>query len=121
VCKHERPRPEARGAVEDQWHDHSTASAPSDQDPIRPAAGRPQKVAGPVGRCSLADIARKLAWDWSDLEALLGLSRRLLQREVSAGRMPAHYINILTCLIYRPSTIQGWLDAMAVSQGRRRP
>jgi hypothetical protein len=66
-------------------------------------------------------IRDKLLWGWSDIEALTGLSRRLLQQLVSARRMPAPDIKICRRALYRPSTILSWLDSMADGQGRRRP
>ena len=37
--KHERPQPEAGGAVEGRWHDHSTerSTTPQDSEPAGPA------------------------------------------------------------------------------------
>jgi predicted DNA-binding transcriptional regulator AlpA len=61
----------------------------------------------------------KLRWTWADVEALTGMSKRWMQREISAGRMPAPDLRAGRRAGWRPSTILGWLDAMADRQGRR--
>jgi hypothetical protein len=105
--KDERPRLEAGGAVGDPRHDHLTAPQPSDTGPVEPA--------GPV------PVRDKLRWTWSDIEALTGFDRRWMQMEISAGRMPRPDLRAGRRAGFKPSTITAWLDAMAASQGRRRP
>jgi hypothetical protein len=103
VCKHERPRPEAGGAVGDPRQDHSTAPLPASQD---------REAPGPV------PVRDKLLWGWDDIVALTGLSKRLLQREVSARRMPAPDVKVCRRALYRPSTITAWLESLALAQPR---
>jgi hypothetical protein len=64
-------------------------------------------------------IRDKLRWDWDDLVALTGMSKRWMQREISAGRMPAPDLRMGRCAGYRPSTITKYLDELADRQGRR--
>jgi hypothetical protein len=95
VGKHERPQPEGTGgAVDGSRHDHSTASPSSPGIAIR----------------------EKLLWGWDDLERLTGLSRRLLQREVSARRMPGPDVKVCRRALWRPATITGWLNSLAQQQ-----
>ena len=110
MLKHERPRPEVGGAVEDQWHDHSTASAAPIQDPEAP--GHPPGAAEPV------PVHDKLRWTWDDVEALTGMSKRWMQREISAGRMPSPDLRMGRRAGWRPSTIATYLDELADRQRR---
>jgi hypothetical protein len=100
----ERPQPEAGGAADGSRQDHSTAPLPAAQDPKDP---------GPV------PIREKLAWSLDDISALTDLSKRLLQRGVSAGRMPRPDLKVCRRALWRPATIMGWLDELADRQGRR--
>jgi hypothetical protein len=70
-------------------------------------------AAGPV------PIRDKLLWSWDDVSALTTVSRRLLEREVSAGRMPAPDVRIGRRACWRPATILSWLDELARPQGGR--
>jgi hypothetical protein len=75
-----------------------------------------QDSVGPV------PILEKLLWGWDDLTALTGLSKRLLQREVSARRMPGPDVRICRRALWRPATITMWLESLAQQadrQGRR--
>ena len=102
--KHERPRPEAGGAVGGPRHDHPTAPEPPNQDATRAAVIVPTRY--------------KLRWTWDDIEALTGMSKRWMQREISAGRMPAPDLRMGRCAGWRPATITAWLDAMAQPRGK---
>jgi len=51
----------------------------------------------------------RLAYRLNDLVALLGVSRRLLERERSAGRLPKPDRTIGRVLLWRPETIREWL------------
>ena len=64
-------------------------------------------------------IHDKLLWGWDDLERLTGLSRRLLQREVSARRMPRPDVKVCRRALWRPATITAWLDELAQGRGVR--
>jgi predicted DNA-binding transcriptional regulator AlpA len=48
---------------------------------------------------------------FGELEAALGVSRRLLERELSAGRFPQPDVHIGRVPLWRPSTIDRWLDS----------
>jgi predicted DNA-binding transcriptional regulator AlpA len=104
MCKDERPRPEAGGAVDGPHHDHLNALSSLPQD------------SEAASRLAIRD---KLRWNWADVEALTGMSKRWMQREVSAGRMPRPDLNLGRSVGYRPATITAWLDSMADRQGRR--
>jgi hypothetical protein len=88
--------------------DPATRPAPN-QDPE--AAGRPTEAAVP--------IRERLLWSWDDVAALTTMSRRLLEREVAAGRMPPPDVRIGRRACYRPTTIMTWLDSLADRHGRR--
>ncbi|MGP0068624.1 MAG: helix-turn-helix transcriptional regulator [Isosphaeraceae bacterium] len=95
--KNERPWLEgAKGAVGDPQQDHPNA-------PPSPVES-PKLAADPV------PIRDKLVWGWDDIAALTGLSRRLLQREVSARRMPAPDVTICRRALWRPETIRRWIE-----------
>jgi excisionase family DNA binding protein len=79
-------------------HHHSSAPARPDQAPIEPPADRPVRVRD------------TLPWSWDDLAALTGLSRRFLEREVSAGGMPPTDVRFGRRARIRPATIMSWLD-----------
>jgi len=108
--KHQRP-PVATGGVDAGAEtlpftaDPTTSSGPADTGPVEPA--------GPV------PVRDKLRWTWDDIEALTGYDRRWMQQEISAGRMPRADLRAGRRAGWRPSTILGWLDAMADRQGRR--
>jgi predicted DNA-binding transcriptional regulator AlpA len=65
-----------------------------------------------------APLRDRLLWSWDDIAALTGLSRRLLEREVSAGRMPPPDVRIGRRACFRPATITAWLDSLAQPNGR---
>jgi predicted DNA-binding transcriptional regulator AlpA len=85
VHKHERPQLEARGVVDDPRQDHPTA---------------------PPSAVSIQD---KLLWGWDDIAALTGLSRRLLERQLSAGKMPRPDLRVGRRVLWRPNTIRSWI------------
>jgi predicted DNA-binding transcriptional regulator AlpA len=96
--RNERPQPETGGAVGGSRHDHSTSPAPPFQDP---------KAAAPV------PVRDRLRWTWDDVEALTGMSKRWMQREISAGRMPPPDLRMGRCAGWRPATIMSYLDSVA--------
>ena len=95
--KHERPQPEARGVVDDPRQYHPTA--PPTAATVQPEAASP------------VPIRDRLLWSWDDVAALTGLSRRFLEREVSAGRMPPPDVRIGRRACFRTATITSWLDS----------
>jgi hypothetical protein len=104
----ERPRPGTGGAVGgDSQHGHPTAPPSSFVGPVEPPAGR------------AVPIRDKLLWDLADICALTGLSRRLLECQRSAGKMPQCDLRIGRRALWRPATITSWLDSQAASRGGR--
>jgi predicted DNA-binding transcriptional regulator AlpA len=61
----------------------------------------------------------RLLVGWDDITQHTGLSRRLLEREVSAGRMPAPDVRVGRRACWRAATIMQWIDELADRQGRR--
>jgi hypothetical protein len=55
-------------------------------------------------------IQERLTWGIDDLSALTGLSRRTLEREKSAGRLPAPDIRVGRRPLWLKQTILGWLE-----------
>jgi predicted DNA-binding transcriptional regulator AlpA len=51
----------------------------------------------------------RLTWGLNDLAALTGLSRRTLERERSAGRLPRPDLRVGKRVLWRPDTINEWL------------
>jgi predicted DNA-binding transcriptional regulator AlpA len=54
-------------------------------------------------------IADRLTWGLDDLTALTGLSRRTLERERSAGRLPKPDLKVGKRVLWTPATIRRWL------------
>jgi predicted DNA-binding transcriptional regulator AlpA len=52
----------------------------------------------------------RLALRMADLTRLTGLSRRLIERERSAGRFPQPDRVVGRCPLWRPETISAWLS-----------
>jgi predicted DNA-binding transcriptional regulator AlpA len=77
---------------------------------MKPEVVGPPPVDRPMA-ANTVPIRDRLLWGWDDIAALTGLSRRLLEREVSAGRMPPPDVRIGRRARYRPATITGWLDS----------
>ncbi|MFI5459776.1 MAG: helix-turn-helix transcriptional regulator [Isosphaerales bacterium] len=75
--------------------------------PIEPVArsnGRPPEAHNVV------PLRDRLAWDLTDIAALMGVSRRLLERQRSAGKLPPPDVRIGRRCLWRPGTITRWLD-----------
>lgn len=75
--------------------------------PIEPVAcsnGRPPEAA------KVVSIRDRLTWDLADISALTGMSKRWFERERSAGRMPPPDVRCGRRIMWRPATIEGWLD-----------
>jgi len=68
-------------------------------EPVDRANGRP--VAPPIDR---------LTYRFSDVAAALGVSRRLLERELSARRFPQPDLHIGRVPLWRVETVRGWLE-----------
>jgi predicted DNA-binding transcriptional regulator AlpA len=108
--KNERPPQEGGGAEDGPRHHHLTSPPPENQDPE--AADCPPEAVAHV------PIRDKLRWTWDDLEALTGISKRWMQREISAGRMPSPDLRMGRRAGWRPSTIATYLDELADRQRR---
>ena len=122
--KHERPQPEAGGAVNDPWHDHSTAPSPPPQDPE--AAELPEGVTTlPEALAELAAIlpglrnalnrppgppVDRMTLRLDELAAALGVSRRAIERERSAGRFPRPDLTIGKMPLWRVETVRAYLE-----------
>jgi hypothetical protein len=105
TTKHERPRrPSAKAVEGDALSPDSTAAGPTPQEPEAAVC---------------VPVRDKLRWTWDDIEAVTGYERRRMQQEISAGRMPRADLRAGRRAGRRPSTILGWLDAMADRRGRR--
>ena len=79
-------------------------------NPRQPAASEPpsKATAEESGRHAVP-IADRLTWGLDDLTALTGLSRRTLERERSAGRLPAPDKRVGKRPLWTPATIRRWL------------
>jgi hypothetical protein len=51
----------------------------------------------------------RLTYRLDELAAALGVSRRVLERERAAGRLPKPDLHIGRMPLYRPATIRGWI------------
>jgi hypothetical protein len=135
--KHERPQPEARGVVDELRQDHPTM-------PLKALAAKPEAVPidRPEGMTDLAVAMRALveilpglkaalerqagnrprieplALRLDELADALGVSRRAIERERSAGRFPAADLTIGKMPLWRVETIRDWLT-QPDRQGRR--
>ncbi|WP_145266411.1 helix-turn-helix transcriptional regulator [Tautonia plasticadhaerens] len=51
-----------------------------------------------------------MTWRLADIAEALGVSRRALERERSAGRLPKPDLTIGRMPLWRPETIRGWIE-----------
>ncbi len=77
---------------------------------IEPAS---EDLARSIEPASPIPFRDRLLVGWDDISAHVGVSRRLLEREVSAGRMPGPDVRIGRRACWRPATITSWLDSLA--------
>ena len=75
----------------------------------KPSALPPKPEAFP-GVATLGPSLERLALRFDDLPALLGVSRRTLERERSAGRFPRPDLTIGRMPLWRPETIREWVE-----------
>jgi predicted DNA-binding transcriptional regulator AlpA len=59
---------------------------------------------------AMNDLANRLALRLEDVSRALGVSRRAIERERSAGRFPAPDRHIGRMPVWKPETIRRWLD-----------
>ncbi len=52
----------------------------------------------------------RLAWRLSDVARALGVSRRTIERERSAGRFPAPDLRLGKAPLWQPQTIRRWVE-----------
>jgi predicted DNA-binding transcriptional regulator AlpA len=62
----------------------------------------------PIAR-PLDAVSGRLTWRMDELAAVLGVSRRALERERSAGRFPRPDLQIGRMPLWRPETIREWV------------
>ncbi len=55
-------------------------------------------------------LVPRLAYRLDDLASALGMSRRALERERSAGRLPRPDLRIGRAPLWKPETIRAWLE-----------
>jgi hypothetical protein len=118
-------------------HHHSTAPPSPNQDPIRPYLDGPEAAELPEGVITLADALRELAATLPVLRAalesdavirqappaemplalrkkeaarLLGISPRLIERLLSAGRFPRPDAYAGRCPLWTRTTLEGWIS-----------
>ncbi len=96
--KNERPQPEARGVVDDPRQDHLTVPNPADKDlppGITTLAAALQELADIMPGLKAAIDRQpgppvdRMTLRLDEVAAALGVSRRVIERERSAGRFPA--------------------------------
>jgi predicted DNA-binding transcriptional regulator AlpA len=76
------------------------------------------KLADAVLNCNpVVPLRDRLAWSLADVARLLGLSRRHLERLRKDGSMPPPDIQLgrRRVLLWRPATINRWLDSQGGS------
>jgi predicted DNA-binding transcriptional regulator AlpA len=83
----------------------------------RPAAGPSSEAPRPTLALSLADSVTpadvavgRLTLRLDELAASLGVSRRSIERERSAGRFPPPDLTIGRMPLWRPETIRAWIE-----------
>ncbi len=77
-------------------------------EPEAPANGRPSDA---------VPLRDRLLWSLDDIASLCGVSKRFLERDRAAGRMPAPDVRLGRRVFWRPTTVNRWLDSQG--GGRR--
>lgn len=120
--KHERPQPEAGGAVDGPCHDHPTATSRTPQADHRPeTAELPEAISALVAILPrlAAALERQadnrpriepLAYRIDELADALGVSRRAIERERAAGRFPKPDLTIGKMPLWRRETVRSFLE-----------
>ncbi len=96
-----------------------TPEATGDELPegVKPLAAVLQELVGilPGLRMALEHCARppveRLAYRIDEVADSLGMSRRAIERERSAGRFPAPDAHFGKAPLWRPETVRDWLDS----------
>ncbi|MGO9923167.1 MAG: helix-turn-helix transcriptional regulator [Isosphaeraceae bacterium] len=118
MTKHERPRPEARGVVDDLRQDHLTMPSPPDKDlpeGVTTLAAAMHELVGilPGLRLALERTARPVeppvAYRKQEAARLVGISPRLLERLLSAGRFCKPDAHAGRCPLWTRATLEEWV------------
>jgi predicted DNA-binding transcriptional regulator AlpA len=78
---------------------------PPFEQTTRPTNGHDPEVGRPA-----VPLAERLLWSQDDISALIGLSRRSIERLRSAGRFPRPDLALGRRVLWRPETIRDWID-----------
>ena len=137
AMKNERPLPKAGGAVGDAVNHHHSTS-PSSEGPDQHKFTQSLRASVIMLAAALLDLTRLLpalkdflerhgkgtpqvdrfAYRLDEFAAAMGVSRRVLERERAAGRLPRPDLYIGRMPLYRPETIKDWLDGCAKGVNR---
>jgi predicted DNA-binding transcriptional regulator AlpA len=94
-----------------------TPEAADDELPegVKPLAAVLQELAGILPRLNAAlerkPAVERLTYRIDEVADSLGMSRRAIERERSAGRFPAPDLHIGKAPLWRPETVRNWLDS----------
>jgi hypothetical protein len=119
MMKHERPQPEAGGAVESQSHDYSTAPSNPPQDQQingQPEAGELAALVVILNRLAIIldrqarPPVNRLVYRLDELADALGVSRRAIERERAAGRFPRPDLTIGKMPLWNVATVRAYLE-----------
>jgi hypothetical protein len=104
-----RPQPaRAEGAAETTEQLDPTPR-PSTDPPLAPVVVHRQ--------LRLADIVHKLLWTIDDVCAMTGISRRVWERGMSSGAMPAPSLRIGRRVYYFPEVVRTWVESGGQTRG----
>jgi hypothetical protein len=125
--KSEHPQLEAEGAAVDRnVHPHLTAKAPARPQSLfevvaelahlvaeltATIARLTEAIELPKSAPPAAQLDGRLAIRIDEVAKAIGVSRRVIERERSAGRFPTPDMFIGRMPMYRPETIRGWIDS----------
>ena len=68
------------------------------------------KTANPPDATDALPVAERLALRLDELATLIGISRRSIERERSAGRFPRPDLTVGRMPLWRPETIRAWVE-----------
>jgi predicted DNA-binding transcriptional regulator AlpA len=103
------PTPRLDGTTTPEAADHELPEG------VKPLAAVLQELAGILPKLEAALERRppveRLTYRIDELADSLGMSRRAIERERSAGRFPMPDLHVGKCPLWRPETIRDWLDS----------
>jgi hypothetical protein len=76
---------------------------------LRPVLAHPERLRG-VDPPELADAVEPLLWGWPQLLTRIPASRRVLERELAAGRFPRPIKHIGRRPMWRPADVIRWAE-----------